>query len=179
MPYFQITEPFVAGNDFFEMVEHYMTLLKDIKSEICNNRNFRDLKLILCNNKDVASPEEMDKVKFGSVGFSYAKNLFYCALLSYYYKFHNFDEMAIKKLFVWAFMLRIDMENLGFDSVNKYAIGDENSRYTNTVGMFAKISLARMHHEISSLQIKVQWNPKSKWPKLYKAIEQISGRGGA
>lgn len=179
MPYFQITEPFVAGNDFFEMVEHYMTLLKDVKSEICNNRDFRDIKLILCNNKDVESPEEMDKVKFGSVGFSYAKNLFYCALLSYYDKFHNFDEMAVKKLFVWAFMLRIDMENLGFDSVNKYAIGDENSRYTNTIGMFAKISLARMHHEISSLQIKVQWNPNSKWPKLYRAIEQISGRGGA
>lgn len=179
MPYFQITEPFVAGNDFFEMVEHYMTLLEDIKSEICNNRDFRDIKLILCNNKDVESPEEMDKVKFGSVGFSYAKNLFYCALLSYYDKFHNFDEMAVKKLFVWAFMLRIDMENLGFDSVNKYAIGDENSRYTNTIGMFAKISLARMHHEISSLQIKVQWNPNSKWPKLYRAIEQISGRGGA
>ena len=109
----------------------------------------------------------------------YRHTLFYCALLSYYDKFHNFDEMAVKKLFVWAFMLRIDMENLGFDSVNKYAIGDENSRYTNTIGMFAKISLARMHHEISSLQIKVQWNPNSKWPKLCRAIEQISGRGGA
>lgn len=37
MPYFQITEPFISGNDFFEMVEHYMYLLQDIKSEICNN----------------------------------------------------------------------------------------------------------------------------------------------
>ena len=182
MPYFQITEPFVAGNDFFEMVEHYMTLLKDIKSEICNNPKFKTLKMILCNNKNVGSPEEMDKVKFGSAGFSYVKNLFYCALLSYYDKFHNFDEMAIKKLFVWAFMLRVDMENLGFDSINKYAIGDENSRYTNTIGMFAKINLARMHHEISSLQIKVQYNPNNrtkKWLKLYKAIEQINGCGGA
>ena len=25
-PYFQITEPFIAGNDFFEMVEHYLFL---------------------------------------------------------------------------------------------------------------------------------------------------------
>lgn len=30
MLYFQISEPFIAGNDFFEMVEHYMYLLQDI-----------------------------------------------------------------------------------------------------------------------------------------------------
>lgn len=79
-------------------------------------------------------------------------------------------------------MLRVDMENLGFDSVNKYAIGDENSRYTNAIGIFAKINLARMHHEISSLQIKIQWNPNNrtqKWLDLYNAIESINGYGGA
>lgn len=34
MPYFQITEPFIAGNDFFEMVEHYMYLLRDSKIDL-------------------------------------------------------------------------------------------------------------------------------------------------
>ncbi len=37
MPYFQITEPFIAGNDFFEMVDHYLNLLQDIKTEMENN----------------------------------------------------------------------------------------------------------------------------------------------
>ena len=123
----------------------------------------------------------MDKVKFGSAGFGYTKNLFYCALLAYYDKFHNFDEMAVKKLFSWAFMLRVDMENLGFDSVNKYAIGDDNSRYTNSIGIFAKISLARMHYEISGLQIKIQWNPNNKtekWRNVYNMLETINGYGG-
>lgn len=182
MPYFQITEPFIAGNDFFEMVEHYMYLLRDIKAEICNNPRFKELKLILSGGKDVESPEDMDKVKFSSAGFCYTKNLFYCALLCYYDKFHNFDELAVKKLFSWAFMLRVDMENLGFDSVNKYAIGDENSRYTNTIDIFSKISFARMHNEISGLQIKVQWNPKNKsqrWMDLFNDIERINGYGGA
>ena len=91
--------------------------------------------------------------------------------------------MAVKKLFSWAFMLRVDMENLGFDSVNKYAIGDENSRYTNTVGIFSKISFARMHHEISGLQIKVRREPDSpsydKWKGLYDTIKMINGYGGA
>lgn len=182
-PYFQITEPFTSGNDFFEMVQHYMYLLRDIKSEICNNPRFKEIKLAICGGKNVETPEDMDNVKFGSAGFGYTKNLFYCALLCYYDKFHNFDEMAVKKLFSWAFMLRIDMENLGFDSVNKYAIGDENSRYTNTIGIFSKISFARMHHEISGLQIKVRREPDSpsteKWKDLYNTIKEINGYGGA
>lgn len=183
MPYFQITEPFIAGNDFFEMVDHYMYLLRDIKSEICNNPCFKDIKLIICGGKNVDTPEDMDKIKFGSAGFGYTTNLFYCALLCYYDKFHNFDEMVVKKLCSWAFMLRVDMENLGFDSINKYAIGDENFRYTNTVSMFSKISFARMHNEISSLQIKVRREPDAssneKWNDLYKSIKKISGYGEA
>lgn len=167
MPYFQITEPFVAGNDFFEMVDHYMYLLDDVKTEISENPAFTDLHAIL---------EE----KTGSTGFKYAKNLFFCALLCYYDKFHNFDEMAIKKLFTWSFMVRVDMESLGFDSINKYAIGDaSNSRYTNAIPMFAKISFARLHNEISSLQIKIKRDGNSpsigKWESLYQKLKEING----
>jgi len=182
MPYFQITEPFISGNDFFEMVEHYMYLLQDIKSEICNNSCFKEIKHVLCDGKYVESSADMDNVKHESAGFGYTKNLFYCALLCYYDKFHNFDEMAVKKLFSWAFMLRVDMENLGFDSINKYAVGDVNSRYTNKIGIFSKIILARMHHEISGLQIKVCRNPdapsQEKWRELYNTIKEINGYGG-
>ena len=101
-------------------------------------------------------------------------------LLCYYDKFHNFDEMAVKKLFSWAFMVRVDMENLGFDSINKYAIGDENnSRYTNTIAIFSKISFARLHTEVSSLQIKVKRDPdqaaSSNWSELYSTIKEING----
>ena len=167
MPYFQITEPFIAGNDFFEMVEHYMYLLRDVKAEIENNKSFATIKEIL-------------EFKTGSAGFGYTKNLFYCALLCYYDKFHNFDEMAVKKLFSWAFMIRVDMENLGFDSINKYAIGDEsNQRYSNTIPMFAKISFARLHTEISGLQIKVKRDndaPASKkWQPLYTKLKEMNG----
>ncbi len=164
MPCFQITEPFIAGNDFFEMVEHYMNLLRDIKTEIDKNEAFTKIKDVL-------------NIKSGSAGFRYTKNLFYCVLLCYYDKFHNFDEMAVKKLFLWAFMIRVDMENLGFDSINKYAIGDENSRYTNTIAVFSKINLARLHNEISGLQIKIQPNQKkaNNWRELYNKLKEVVG----
>lgn len=180
MPCFQITETFISGNDFFEMVDHYLYLIHDIKTEIFSNQDFAEIKSIICNGKEVSSIKEMDSVKYGSAGFVYARNLFYCALLCYYDKFHNFDEMAVKKLFTWAFMIRVDMENLGFDSINKYAIGnDGNSRYTNAVAMFSKISFARLHNEISSLQIKVKRDPDranhDKWNNLYKKLKTMNG----
>ena len=166
MPYFQITEPFVAGNDFFEMVDHYLYLLQDVQTEI--KTRFKSLF------------EVINEMNQKSTGFGYAENLFYCALLCYYDRFHNFDELAVKKLFLWAFMLRVDMESLGFDSINKYAIGDgNNSRYTNAIPMFAKISFARRHNEISGLQIKVGRDgdkPASKnWNDLYKKLKEING----
>ena len=164
MPYFQITEPFIAGNDFFEMVDHYLLLLKDIKSEIGNNEKF-----VLIN--------DIIKVKNESAGFKYAKNLFYCALMCYYDKYHNFDVLAVKKIFLWAFMLRVDMEHLGYESINNYAIGDSNDRYTNHIAMFSKINLARMHTEISSLQIVVRKNQKKgdNWLGLYNQLMKIVG----
>lgn len=180
MPYFQITAPFIAGGDFFEMVDHYINLLHDIKSEICSNAEFGEIKKVLCGGRSAETPEEMDKIKCGSTGFRYAKNLFFCALLCYYDKFHNFDEMAVKKLFSWAFMLRVDMENLGYDSINKYAIGDENSRYTNRIAVFSKIDLARMHYEICAMQINVSDaggklnSATSERKELYNSIRNIN-----
>jgi uncharacterized protein with ParB-like and HNH nuclease domain len=170
MPYFQITEPFLAGGSFFEMVAHYLELLSDIKSEIQTNNSFEAIRTIL------------NKKEYRSAGFSYATNLFYCALLCYYDRFRNFDKRAIKKLFTWAFMLRVDLENLGFDSVNKYAVGEEG-KYSNTVKMFSIITNARLHSEIANIPLNVIRTPDNatvtKWDELYTAIKEMNGIGGA
>lgn len=124
MPYYQITAPFLAGGSFFEMTGHYIELIHNVKEEIRTNPKFAIMQKVISNKG------------YASAGFSYATNLFYCALLCYYDKFRNFDECAVKKLFTWAFMLRVDMENLGFEGVNKYAIGSEEGRYTNSIPVF-------------------------------------------
>lgn len=176
MPCFQITEPFISGNDFFEMVEHYLQLLTDIKTEIFTEKKFDEIKKIICKGRNVYSIEEMDSIKYGSAGFVYARNLFYCALLCYYDKFHNFDVMAVKNLFIWAFMLRVDLRSLGFASINKYAIGGENnSSYTNKIPMFSKISFARLHNEISSLSIKLPEEVSENCTDLYKDLSIMNG----
>jgi hypothetical protein len=171
MPYYQITAPFLAGGSFFEMTGHYIELIHNVKEEIRTNPKFASMQEIISNKA------------YASAGFSYATNLFYCALLCYYDKFRNFDERAVKKLFTWAFMLRVDMENLGFDSVNKYAIGSEEGRYTNSIPVFSVIVNARMHTEIANLTIAIRRDTDAasaeKWNSLYSILKEMNGIGGA
>ena len=106
MPIFQIDQPFVSGKSFFEYVEHYLNLLSDVKAAVTKN----DINLFLDGS---------------GVGFSYAKQLFYCAVLYNCDRFRNFDDRIIKRLYVWSFMVRLQMQKLGFDSVKNYAIGEK------------------------------------------------------
>ena len=170
MPAFQIPETFIAGNDFFEMVEYYLYLLKFVQEEVYKDLyQDEEIKNIFENNR--------------SVGFGYAKQLFECAVFCYYDRFRNFDPQVIKKLFTWAFMIRVDMENLPFDTINRYALGiNENSNYSNAVPMFAAIVNARIHTEVASIPIKVLRSPdeaknKKNWDSLYKVLKKINGYG--
>lgn len=170
-PCYQITEPFIAGADFFGMVNHYLDLLETIKNELISNTDLNE------DFNKIANIEGND-----STGFKYAMNLFYCVILFYYDKFHYIDKMIVKRFLTWAFMLRVDMQNLGFDSINKYAIGDkDNEKYTNKIPMFEKIFTARLHSEISCLPIRCIRESSNneaaskKWNNLYEELQEING----
>ena len=163
MPCFQITEPFVAGRDFFKMTEYYLEMLCDIKENVKNE--FKEIDKII-------------ETYPHSTGFNYAVKLFYCALLCYYDRFRNFDPTAVKKLFVWALMLRVDMESLGFSSINKYAIGEGGGNYSNVIPMFLKICSARTHYEISGLVINMNSrdaNRNKVWAELNNSLKGLMG----
>lgn len=184
MPYFQLTEPFISGIDFFEMVDHYMQMLYNIKQELITNPELEDIKTTLVADSsrvtDPTSPEELDRVcSTLGTGLQYAQRLFFCALLCYYDRFHNFDPMAIKKLFTWAMMIRVDMEKLSFGTINKYAIGDgDNDKYSNNLEVFSLITSARRHTEISGMYIRLIWDEKrdnKRWKGLYNNLRKING----
>lgn len=169
MPEFQITEPFVSGSDFFAMVDHYLTLSSCLLDEVRAMDRFSEI-LDMVEGKD-------------NVGFKHARILFETALLAYYDKFGTFDDRAVTKLFSWAFMLRVDLENLGFDSVNRYSIADEaldtwNNRYTNNIPVFSIIKRARTASEISNLPVRIERGEQArqtKWPELYAALKKLNG----
>lgn len=185
MPYFLLSEPLISGGDFFEMVDHYMQMLHSIKQELIDNPGFVRIKDLLIDDKSkvgqIKTPADLDKAcKSSSTGMNHARNLFFCALLCYYDRFHNFDLMAVKKLFTWAMMLRVDMNHLGFDSVNRYAIGlGDNDKYTNSEPVISLISSARRHTEISGMPLMVKRdNDKAeteKWQGLYEDLLLLNG----
>ena len=162
-PYFQINEPFLSGADFFMYVEHYLQLLDDLKRMLSSSLDYTDIMKILRN------PEKW------STGFEYCKKLFYCVLLCYYDRFHSLDKMAVYRLFTWAFMIRVDIGHLGFDTINLYAIGDGNHGYTNQIPMFSQIINARRHTDIANLTIKCKMNDGN-WDQLAKQLMEINGR---
>ena len=185
MPYFLLSEPLISGGDFFEMVDHYMQMLHSIKQELIDNPDFARIKELLIDDKSkvgqIKTPADLDKAcKSSSTGMNHARNLFFCALLCYYDRFHNFDPMAVKKLFTWAMMLRVDMNHLGFDTINRYAIGlGDKDRYTNTEPVISLISTARRHTEISGMSLMLKREngeaEATKWQELYDALLRING----
>lgn len=185
MPYFLLSEPLISGGDFFEMVDHYMQMLHSIKQELIDNPDFARIKELLIDDKSkvaqIKTPVDLDKAcRSSSTGMNHARNLFFCALLCYYDRFHNFDLMAVKKLFTWAMMLRVDMNHLGFDTVNRYAIGlGDNDKYTNSEPVISLISSARRHTEISGMPLTVKrGNDKAeaeKWQGLYEDLLLLNG----
>jgi hypothetical protein len=106
MPVFQIDQPFVSGKNFFEFVDHYLNLLSDVKEAVEKD----ELNLFLDGT---------------GVGFSYARQLFLCAVLYYCDRFRNLDDRIIKRLYAWAFMIRLRMQKLGFETVRNYAVGED------------------------------------------------------
>lgn len=174
-PCFQVTEPFAAGKDFFEFVDHYLNLLESIKNEIQTNEAFEKIAPLL-KDREKYDAKKFKGVDLTSAGFCYAKNLFYCAVFCYYDRFHNFNRMVIDKLFVWAFMLRVDMETLGEDSINLYAIG-KSVKTTNVIPMFFNIVCARREQDVANISIDVKRNSgaaaAAKWNPLYQYIKEI------
>lgn len=143
MPCYQLAEPFEAGEHFFGMIDYYLHMRQDVEREVCSWDGFKSLV--------VGSG--------GSTGLGHARRLFFCALMCYYDRFGNFDQLAITKICQWAFMIRVDMEHLGFDTINKYAIGDDPyGNYSNCIPMFKIIKSARSHHEIANLIIVLPAN---------------------
>lgn len=176
-PYFQATEPFAAGKDFFEFVDHYLNLLESIKNEIQTNELFKKI-APLVKDREKYDAKRFKGIDLTSAGFCYAKNLFFCAVFCYYDRFHNFNKMVIDKLFVWAFMLRVDMETLGEDSVNLYAIG-RSTKTTNVIPMFFRIVCARREQDVSNISIDVRRSTDkaatAKWNPLYQYIKENCG----
>ena len=176
---FQISEFFESGNSFFEYVNYYDFLVVDIVRELFQNPRFSTIKEILSINQTPQRFKDVLNINKTNSQLSFARTLFFNVLLCYYDKFHNFDEMAVKKLFIWAMMIRVDMIKLKYETINDYSVGQFNNSYSNTIPMFFKIKTARKHTEIANIDILTKRDGdcarSSSWAALYSNLKKMNG----
>jgi hypothetical protein len=126
---FQLDTPIVAGKPFFDYAKHYFKILKDIQ----NNDKYEGY---FINDNDIVKTLDLRKYKNG-VGNRIARLLFDTAILLYVDRFCPTDRPSKVDLamldqfvvfaFVWAYSLRAQYYNLGWQSAQNYIMGsDEN-----------------------------------------------------
>lgn len=119
---FQLTQPVVAGEKFFEFVFHYWQLRKEIEARMDKY-----------NTKA--------KIALGErTGDRYIQFLLKNALMFYADRFdvESITEPVYKKIFAWCYFLRLSMNSVYQTSVNKYALG-EHDIDKDKINLFAAI----------------------------------------
>lgn len=123
---FQLDTPIVAGKPFFDYAKHYFKILKDIQSNDKYEGYF-------INDNDIVKTLDLRTYKNG-VGNRITRLLFDTAILLYVDRFcperpakadlEMLDQFVVFA-FVWAFSLRAQYANLGWQSAQNYIMGND------------------------------------------------------
>lgn len=138
---FQIDTPIIAGKSFFDYAKHYFEILKDIQS----NNKYEGYYI---NDNEIVKTLDLRKHKNG-VGNGITRLLFDAAILLYVDRFCPSDrpskadkEMLEKQFvmyaFIWAYSLRAQYYNLGWQSAQNYILGSNIKNSFNIYKVIAE-----------------------------------------
>jgi hypothetical protein len=113
MPYpFQLDQVVINGKRFFEMINHYVGVIKQLEVTAQENSTAQHILHTIDNYEG--------KYRTGD---KYVRNLFDCALIYYIDKFGVVDiERAIERVFIWAYSIRLTYHSVQLASVDNYAL---------------------------------------------------------
>ncbi|MCX8518698.1 MAG: DUF262 domain-containing protein [Methylophilaceae bacterium] len=124
---FQLDTPIVAGKPFFDYAKHYFEILRDIR----NNDKYEGY---LINDNDIVKTLNLIIYKNG-VGNRITRLLFDTTILLYVDRFCpeqpaktdlEMLEQFMVFAFVWAYSLRAQYTNLGWQSAQNYIMGNDD-----------------------------------------------------
>ncbi|MBC3901441.1 MAG: DUF262 domain-containing protein [Acetobacterium sp.] len=123
---FQLVTPIVAGKPFFDYTKHYFEILKDIKNNDKYEGHF-------INDNDIVKTLDLRTYRNG-VGNRITRLLFDTAILLYVDRFcperpvkidlEMLDQFVVFA-FIWAYSLRAQYTNLGWQSAQNYILGND------------------------------------------------------
>lgn len=113
MPYpFQLDQVVINGQRFFEMIKHYVKVIKGL------NFTAQDDSVAKKILTSLDSYPGKDRT-----GDKYVRNLFDCALAFYVDKFGVVEiDRAIERIFIWSYSLRLTMHSVQLASIDNYAL---------------------------------------------------------
>ncbi len=153
---FSLDLPVLNGKRFFEMISHYHKRVDQIKAK-----------------KENEIIKLLDTYKGNSrVGDRYIRLLFECALIYYIDKFGEQEiDKVIKKFFIWAYKLRLELQAVRLASVDNRAL---------ETNVFRTIKDANIHSEVVNLYIsnleKINYGLNDK-DGIGKLIEEFKNLG--
>lgn len=138
---FQLNTPIIAGKPFFDYTQHYYGILKDIR----DNSKYEGFYI-----KDNVIVKTLDRYFNCGVGNCITRLLFDTALLAYVDRFcpatfpakedtELFEQFVIHA-FIWAYSLRAQYVNLGWQSAQNYVLGLSWKYIVNSVNIYKLIS---------------------------------------
>lgn len=135
---FQLNTPMIAGKPFFDYTKHYYNILKDIQ----DNSQYEGF--YIKGNEIVKT---LDSYYNKGVGNRITRLLFDTALLLYVDRFcpatypskadTELFEQFVVFAFIWAYSLRAQYTNLGWNSAQNYVLG--NSDLVNSLNIYKLI----------------------------------------
>jgi len=138
---FQLNSPIVAGKPFFDYAKHYFEILKDIQ----DNSKYEGY---FINDNEIVKTLDLPKYKNG-VGNKVTRLLFDTSILLYVDRFcpavpsradlKMLDQFVVFS-FIWAYSLRAQYVNLGWQSAQNYIMG--NDEKVNSFNLYKVISEA-------------------------------------
>lgn len=161
---FQLTQPLIAGKRFFQYAMHYNEMIKNI--EVVVNAKMKHLK---GGNTSEYLPQER-------TGDRYIYRLFLCAVIFFVDKFglNQLNDSVIKKIYVWAYSLRLSMHSVYSETINKYALG-EHSRIKNK-NIFAYINEMAYPQDLELLVFEYDiYENNNKYQKIIDCIKEFTG----
>jgi hypothetical protein len=109
---FQIDQVMINGKRFFELINNYIGQL-DFEKRLTGISEHSKQILKTMDTYDART----------RTGDQYVRSLFDCALLYYLDKFGTVEiDRAIEKFFVWAYSLRLTLQNVQLASMDNYAL---------------------------------------------------------